>query len=92
MTRLSEEMSLDRTTVTRNIQMMERGGLVKITSGADRRVREIQLTEHGRATYARGVLLWQEAEDAPNSKLGEKNRKALLDVAARLSSISEAKL
>jgi len=80
MTRLSDEMSLDRTTVTRNLQIMERENLVSIVPGSDRRIREVVLTEHGKKVLKEALPLWQEAEETLSARLGKEHRDALLTI------------
>ena len=55
MTRLAESLALDRTTLTRNLQLLQRDGLVEIVSGQDKRVREITLTPLGTDKLAQAI-------------------------------------
>ena len=55
MTKLAEDAVMDRTTLARNLEVLERGGLVRIRSGEDARVREIELTRGGSGQARRGV-------------------------------------
>ena len=52
----------DRTTLTRNLRVLERRGLLRIRRGRDRRVREASLTERGHALLARAYPLWEKAQ------------------------------
>jgi len=70
MTHLAEMLVNDRTTITRNIALMERDGLVEVRSGKDRRVREITLTEQGAAKLAEALPFWQQAEASIRERLG----------------------
>jgi DNA-binding MarR family transcriptional regulator len=87
MTSLSDEMSLDRTTVTRSVQILERDGLVTVLPGQDRRVREVALTDLGRETLQKAIPLWQQAETALAERLGESQRQTLIELAAAVSSM-----
>ncbi len=87
MTELSDEMSLDRTTVTRNLQVLQRDGLVRVVAGEDRRVREVGLTEHGCDVLARAIPLWEQAEAALSSHLSQDERNALQSIASTLGSL-----
>ena len=70
MTHLAEILVNDRTTITRNIALMERDGFVAVRSGTDRRVREIFLTEKGEAKLVEAYPLWRQAEASIRERLG----------------------
>ena len=89
MTRLAEALSADRTTLTRNVQLLQRDGLVEIVAGADRRVRQITLTEHGHRTLGQAIPLWQEAEAALQNRIGRERWQALLSHAAAVTALTE---
>lgn len=89
MTRLAEALAADRTTLTRNIQLLQRDGLVEIAPGADRRVRQIVLTEQGRRMLANAIPLWEEAEAALQARLGLERWEALLSHASAVTALVE---
>src|SRR4051794_2958247 len=60
---LAEQMVMDRTTLGRNILPLEREGLISVTKGrADRRSKELHLTEAGEATFRAAAKAWTEAQ------------------------------
>lgn len=60
---LAEQMVMDRTTLGRNIQPLEREGLIEIAPGSsDRRMKEVKLTEAGRARLQGATAAWAEAQ------------------------------
>ena len=61
-TRLADALSLDRTTLARDLKPLTKQGLVKITTGADRRMRKVRLTRQGREAIGRAYPLWQQAQ------------------------------
>jgi DNA-binding MarR family transcriptional regulator len=68
--KLSEEMAMDRTTLTANLKPLERCGLVKIRADdRDRRLRHIVLTRTGRQLVARGYAIWKKVHAAEIRKL-----------------------
>jgi len=69
-TRLAKELGMDRTTLTRNLSLLERQGLIRIRPGRDRRVREVVLTERGHEALARAVPLWRRAQARVARALG----------------------
>lgn len=77
LSRLADATVTDRTTLTRNLRLLQKKGLIRIQSGDDRREREIALTERGRAALVRGLPLWQEAQVRVVQGLGEERWKSL---------------
>ena len=61
-TRLAGILGMDRTTLTRNLEPLERARLVAIRPGPDRRVKLASITEAGRKALARAMPLWREAQ------------------------------
>jgi DNA-binding MarR family transcriptional regulator len=61
-TRLAGILGMDRTTLTRNLEPLERDGLVALRPGPDRRVKLAGITEKGRKTLAAAIPLWREAQ------------------------------
>lgn len=60
--RLAQATVTDRTTLTRNLRLLEAKGLIRVARGADRREREVGLTEPGRKALAKAYPLWREAQ------------------------------
>src|ERR1700744_5613202 len=58
MSELAEHLAMDRTTLGRNLQPLERDDLIQIQVGQDRRERLISLTPNGRKALARAKPLW----------------------------------
>jgi DNA-binding MarR family transcriptional regulator len=52
---------MDRTTLTRNLIVLERKGFITIHSGEDRREREVSLTPQGYEILEKVVSLWAQA-------------------------------
>jgi DNA-binding MarR family transcriptional regulator len=60
---LAEEMVMDRTTLGRNIQPLEREGLIAVRQGhTDRRSKELHLTKAGAARLHEAEKAWAEAQ------------------------------
>ena len=63
-TRLAAEAALDRSTMGRNLDPLERRGLVAIAVGAaDQRERVAGLTEEGHAAIRAALPLWRAAQE-----------------------------
>jgi DNA-binding MarR family transcriptional regulator len=70
---LAEAMVMDRTTLGRNIQPLEREGLIAVTKGrADRRSKELQLTGAGAARLHEASKAWAEAQTRFERSFGSK--------------------
>jgi DNA-binding MarR family transcriptional regulator len=77
-TRLAQELVMDRTTLTRNLKPLEREGLIRIEPGQDQRVRVVSLTKKGRAALAKALPLWQQAQTKVIEELGQDRWQTLL--------------
>src|SRR5439155_327129 len=75
---LAEELVMDRTTLGRNILPLEREGLVAVVrSSADRRSKELHLTEAGLARLRLAVKEWARAQARFESVFGGKGAAGL---------------
>ncbi len=59
---LAVHMAVDRTTLTRNIDVVMRRQFVTATPGRDARMRVIELTDKGRSAIDGAIPLWNEAQ------------------------------
>ena len=74
---LADYMVMDRTTLTRNLKLVEREGLVTVRAGEDRRTRIVEITEKGRDAIRHALPFWQDAQDFMVRELGSKTWSAL---------------
>jgi DNA-binding MarR family transcriptional regulator len=63
-TRLADFQGLERTTLTRNLALLVRDGLVRIEEGEDRRVHKVAITPAGEEAARRAYPFWKKAQDA----------------------------
>lgn len=75
---LAEQLLADRTTLTRNLNLLIDKGWVVKARGRDRRKRLLQLTESGRRRLNEASRAWQEAQDALLERLGDKRYRRLM--------------
>jgi len=68
--KMAERISLDRTTLVRNLKLLEERGLITIKSGEDLRMRVVTLTPKGRKTLVAALPLWEEAQKQVIELLG----------------------
>ncbi|MEO8663544.1 MAG: MarR family winged helix-turn-helix transcriptional regulator [Bryobacteraceae bacterium] len=69
---LAEAMGMDRTTLTRALQPLERMGLLEVAAGEDRRERVIRVTRTGRARAEAAYPLWEAAQKEMLARLGDR--------------------
>lgn len=62
---------LDRSTIGRNVKVLQRMGLVRVTPGDDLREATVTLDERGLAVLRDGAPRWDRAQREIESRLGE---------------------
>ena len=87
--KLAEVMVMDRTTLTRNLQILEKRGLIAIKPGEDRREREVTLTASGMEVLTKAVPLWEEAQNRVKKGLGEERLHDLLGDLSEMISLTK---
>ena len=87
--RLAKILVMDRTTLTRNLEVLAKQRLVRIDEGEDRRTRLVHLTQEGEQALRRAWPLWQEAQARIEHVLGRERFEGLLtDLSAVLAAAS----
>ena len=77
-TTLAEALSLDRTTLTRNLRVLEERGLIRITESAnDARVRMVSLTPEGSRVLAGALERWDQIQSVVEEHFGRARLQAL---------------
>ncbi|MGB5703719.1 MAG: MarR family transcriptional regulator [Polyangiales bacterium] len=76
-TELSKAMEIERTTLTRNLKLLERDGLVKVGPGADGRSKTVVLTAKGKRRLGAALPLWQNAHERMLREFGANRWKSL---------------
>ena len=71
-TELSEMLSTDRTTLTRNLRPLLASGIIERAAAGDRRRHELVATAAGRALFKRALPLWSAAEQEVRAAMGTK--------------------
>jgi DNA-binding MarR family transcriptional regulator len=74
---LAQATVTDRTTLTRNLRVLQEGGLIQIREGQDRRAREVMVSPRGRQALAKADPRWERAQAHVLAHLGEKHWKVL---------------
>lgn len=76
-TELSKAMEIERTTLTRNLSVLRRDGLVRMGPGADGRSKTVALTAKGRRKLEAALPLWTQAHERMLREFGAKRWKSL---------------
>ena len=74
---LAEATVTDRTTLTRNLRVLQQGGLIQIREGEDRRAREVTMTPRGRDAVAKATPHWERAQAHVVGQVGAEHWKVL---------------
>ncbi len=75
---LAEKQGMDRTTLTRNLAVLERQGFIKISSGKDQRTRIVTTTQKGRNAVANAIPLWNDVQRTVKQQMGENSWRELM--------------
>ena len=78
LTRLARFLGMERTTLSRNLSLLESRGLVAIETGSDKRERRITITQKGIALLERSLPLWQEIQNEVVESVGREQWEEML--------------
>ena len=87
LTDLATATGLDRSTLGRNLRLLEKAGLVSLCTGKDARTREITLTRAGLARLKKGAPLWHNMQTDLTTRLGPEKRQLLNELLTELAQI-----
>lgn len=82
---LAEAMGLDRSTLGRNLRVLQEQELLQLGEGRDLRAREVRLTEAGLQRIEQALPLWEKVQRELNARLGEKRRAELMALLDQLA-------
>jgi DNA-binding MarR family transcriptional regulator len=68
---LARMAGLDRTTLARNLKLLEERQLIAIQPGEDQRTRVIHVTDAGREAVIKALPLWEKAQQQMVDALGQ---------------------
>lgn len=88
-TRLAEIAVMDRTTLTRNLEVLKKQGLIDIAAGDDRRTRVVKVTQAGRDALKAALPLWEQAQSRVVKALGESRWQSLQANLAEIVAVSD---
>ncbi len=82
---LARATKLDRSTLGRNLRLMESQGLVAVATGRDARTRVVKLTRKGQRALDKGGSLWFGLQNTLTTKLGARKRAQLAELLNELT-------
>jgi DNA-binding MarR family transcriptional regulator len=85
LTQLAEATVTDRTTLARNLKLLEEQGLIRIAIGDDRREREISITRRGGEALKNAHPLWQKAQAKVIKSVGPEEVKVMREKVAAVT-------
>ncbi len=81
---LADLLSLEKSTLSRNLNRMQRDDLIRITLSEDQRSKRIVLTARGQESLVAALPHWRKAQRAAKKLLGAKGIEGLLEAARAL--------
>ncbi len=87
---LANATGLERSTVGRNLQLLNKAGLVRMELGEDRRTKVVRLTAGGEAVINRATPLWQQVQGAIEGGLGNEQHAKLFTLLERIEALAPA--
>jgi DNA-binding MarR family transcriptional regulator len=88
MTKMAEMTVTERTTLTRNLAILEKKGLIVIEPGKDQRERQVSITERGQAVLMEAIPLWEASQAHIEQGLGGERMDSLLKDLSEIVSLS----
>jgi DNA-binding MarR family transcriptional regulator len=74
---LAIQLAMDRTTLSTNLKLLQRDGLIALVSGEDRRAKVAEMTDEGLARYKQAFPLWRDVQTRFETNYGPKRAENL---------------
>lgn len=87
---LAVQMATDGTTLTRNLDVLVRRGLIENVPAEDGRVRRVRLTPVGRETLEEALPLWRTAQNETLKSVGSETWQETRQVLAEIEAVEES--
>ena len=82
--RLAERLAMDKSTLSRNVERLERQGWLAVLEGEDERSHFLQVTARGQKLLEEAYPLWQQAQEQTEALLGERGATAICRMTERV--------
>ena len=83
-TETADRLGVDRTTLTRNLKVLEARGFIAVGPGKDGRTKSIQLTTAGREALMKALPYWKKAQQTVVQDLGHARFRFVVPASAAL--------
>jgi DNA-binding MarR family transcriptional regulator len=87
---LARALVLEQSSLSRNLAVLERQGLIRLVTGDDKRERIVTLTRAGRVALSRGYAAWKQAQSAIAEAIDPKELEVQLRSLRRLTKVVQA--
>jgi DNA-binding MarR family transcriptional regulator len=87
---LAEVLVLEQSSLSRNLAVLERQGLIRLMAGDDKRERIVTLTRSGRVLLARAYPVWKQAQNAIAGAIDPKELEMQLRSLRRLTKTAQS--
>jgi DNA-binding MarR family transcriptional regulator len=84
LTELAERSELDRSTVGRNVRVLERDGFLELSRGDDQREAVVALSRRGRKVLEQGAPLWEACQAGIEDRVGRDRMRVLREALERI--------
>ncbi len=84
---LAEALGLDRSTLGRNLKVLQGRGLVLLAGGEDQRNRLVSLSDTGQVCLQQALHAWQQAQASVVERMGDERRELLLELLGELEQL-----
>jgi DNA-binding MarR family transcriptional regulator len=84
LTELAQRAELDRSTIGRNVRVLERDGFVEQRRGGDLREAAVALTRRGRKVLEDAAPLWQSCQQDLEHRVGRERMRVLREALERI--------
>ncbi len=86
---LADLSVMDRTTLTRNLEVLQKQRLIEVSPGDDRRTRMVVITPEGGAALSNALPLWQKAQSRVMEAIGEPRWQSLQQHLSQIVTMKE---
>lgn len=87
MSELANAIRLDRTTLARNVKVLEAHEFISITTGKDSRTRQLNISEKGQKAVEGAAQYWTEAQGFLKEYLGQEELRTLTGLLQKIEQI-----
>lgn len=87
LTDLATATGLDRSTLGRNLRVLEKAGYIDLLQGEDERTRIAQLTSEAKIALSIAIPLWERAQDQIAKALPKDTKEQLKNLVAKIETL-----